>query len=221
MKNMDHFSIDLETLGVRSSAAILSIGCQQFDADSGKLGATFYKEIEIDSALRVGSVNGDTLSWWVTQSKEAQRVFVRSNEKMALPTALLEFTTWMRTNSFAPIVWGNGATFDISILEHAYDHGCVGLKEAWHFTNIRDMRTLVDVAAFDKNNWPFPKDAVAHNALNDATRQAQIISAAWQKVRKGLGLTKAEVKRQELSEFEMKARTAKPLAPIVPEDDEL
>lgn len=221
MKNMDHFSIDLETLGVRSNAAILSIGVQQFNADTGKMGSTFYKEIEIDSALRSGAVSGDTLSWWVTQSKEAQRVFVRSNEKLALPTALLELTTWMRAESLAPIVWGNGATFDISILEHAYDHGCVGLKEAWHFTNIRDMRTLVDVAGFDKSSWPFPAGGIAHNALSDAQRQAQIIVAAWQKVRKALGLIKPEVKRQELSEHEMKARTSKPLAPIVPEDDEL
>ncbi len=210
MKNMDHFSIDLETLGVRCNAAILSIGVQQFDADTGKLGNTFYREIELNSALRSGAVNGDTLSWWVTQSKEAQRVFVRSNEKHALATALADLTTWMRAESYAPIVWGNGATFDIGILEYAYDHGCVGLKEPWHFMNIRDMRTLVDVADFNKASVPFTKGAVAHNALADATHQAQIIAAAWQKVRSAMG-----------GKADKKARTAPAAQPVVTEDDEL
>ncbi len=182
---MNDFSIDLETLGTRCTAPILSIGVQQFDIDTGKLGGTLYLEVDIDSAIRSGRVQGDTLSWWVTKNKNAQRVFAKSEAKLHLATALAELTTWMRSKSFAPRVWGNGATFDISILEYAYDHGAVGLKEPWHFMNVRDLRTLVDAA---KTLADFDKSLVAsvgaaHNALDDATYQANIAHAAWAALR--------------------------------------
>lgn len=177
MKDMDDFSIYLETLGTRCTAPIISIGVQQFNRDTGKLGSTFYREIDIDSAIKSGRVQADTLAWWITQNKNAQRVFT-NKDKTHLATALQELTTWMRAESFAPKVWGNGATFDISILEYAYDHGCVGLREPWHFMAIRDIRTLLDVTGFDKTT--VPAVGVAHNALDDATYQAKVVIGAWQ-----------------------------------------
>ncbi len=180
---MDHFSIDLETLHTRYDAAILSIGCAQFDPMTGKIGLQFYREIDFDASIKHGAVSGSTLRWWSGQSDKARRIF-GTDGKVGLAQALDEFTTWMRARSMAPKVWGNGATFDITILEHAYAVGCVGLQPPWHFTNIRDMRTIVDVAGVDPGAWPFPKDGVAHNAAHDAKRQAEIIAACWQKIKK-------------------------------------
>lgn len=180
MRDMDDFSIDLEALGTRCTAPIITIGVQQFNRDTGKLGATFYKEVDIDSAIRAGRVQADTLAWWITQNKNAQRVFT-NKEKVHIATALQELTTWMRSMSFAPRAWGNGATFDIGILEYAYDHACVGLREAWHFTNIRDIRTLVEAADFDTHT--VPRVGTHHNALDDAIFQANVVHAAWRKVR--------------------------------------
>lgn len=178
---MNHFSIDLETLGTRCTAPILSIGVQQFDIDTGKLGATFYTEVDIDSAIRNGRVQADTLSWWVTQNNNAQRVFLPNADKRHLATALAGLGDWMRGKSMVPVVWGNGATFDISILEYAYDHGAVGLREPWHFMNVRDLRTLVDaaekIAGFDKRT--IERVGTHHNALDDALYQAKVASAAW------------------------------------------
>ena len=170
----DHFSIDLETLGTRYNAAILSIGVQQFDIDSGKLGETFYREIDIDSAIKAGKVTGSTLAWWAQQGEVAKRVF-GSNGKTPLSVALDELRTWMLKKATKPKVWGNGSSFDISILEHAYDHGAVGLKEPWQYTNIRDMRTIMDYLQAEMK----PKrEGTHHNALDDAKYQAQCISAA-------------------------------------------
>lgn len=179
---LDHCSIDLETLGTRYNAAIISIGVQQFNPDSGKLGATFYKEIDFDSAIKAGRPTGDTIRWWMTQDEKARRIFARSPEKVSVAQALDELATWMRGMAGAPKVWGNGAGFDITILEHAYDNGSVGLKEPWHFTNIRDMRTIVDAADLAPVDYPERK-GVHHNALDDAIFQAQVISLAWQKCR--------------------------------------
>lgn len=181
----DHFSIDLETLGTRYNAAVLSVGVVQFDPDTGKLGATFYREIDIDSAIKAGRVTGSTLAWWAKQTDKARRVFGPDN-KVTLATALDELATWLRGKAIAPKVWGNGATFDITILEHAYDHGCVGLTEAWHYTNVRDMRTMVEVAQLGDAEWP-KREGVHHNALDDATYQAKVISACRMKINKALG----------------------------------
>jgi exodeoxyribonuclease VIII len=208
-QNMNDFSIDLETLGTRCTAPILSIGVQQFDIDTGKLGATLYSEVDIDSAIRAGRVQADTLAWWVTQNKNAQRVFAHNDQKMHLATALAELTTWMRGKSMAPAVWGNGATFDIAILEYAYDHGAVGLKEPWHFMKVRDLRTLIDTAQrladFDKST--VLKVGVSHNALDDATYQAKLASAAWAALRKTAPVAKKAA-----------AKVAPP-APAADEDD--
>lgn len=178
---MDHFSIDLETLDNKFSSAIISIGVQQFDPDTGKLGGTFYKEIDIDSAIKSGTVSGSTLSSWASQSEKARRVFGKEN-KVPLATALDALATWMRGMSIAPKVWGNGATFDITILEHAYEKGGVGLKAPWNYTNIRDMRTIVDASNLTGTEWP-ARVGVHHNALDDAIYQAQMISLCWQRCR--------------------------------------
>lgn len=181
----DHFSIDLETLGKRYNAPVLSIGVVQFDPDTGKLGAEFYREIDVDSALKAGKASGSTLLWWMQQSEKARRIFSAEN-KVSLATALDELATWLRGKAMAPKVWGNGSIFDISILEYAYDNGCVGLQEAWHFTNVRDMRTSIEDAQLRNDEWP--KDVgTHHNALDDAKYQALVISACRMKINKALG----------------------------------
>lgn len=203
MMHFDHFSIDLETLDNRYSSAIISVGVQQFDPNTGKLGATFYREIDFDSASKAGTVSGSTLSWWMTQDIKAKRIFAKDDaKKVALATALDELRTWMSGLSPVPRVWGNGSSFDITILEHAYINGSVGLAPAWHFANIRDMRTIVEDAQLDGTEWP-KRVGVHHNALDDATYQAQVISYCRMKINKALhGEKKASqmVKRQVVAQ---------------------
>ena len=185
----DHISIDLETMGTQVGAPIISIGAIQFDPDTGKLGRSFYSVITPESAFREPfRVDPSTLCWWMTQSDAARRVFATRDDRQPLAVALDELATFCRSIG-TPKVWGNGATFDISLLEYAYKHGAVGQQPGWHFTNIRDMRTIVDLAGlYDEVEWPFPRTGVHHNALDDAAYQAQIISYCWQKLR---GLTNA------------------------------
>lgn len=176
-------SIDLETLGTRYNAPVLSIGACAFDRATGKTHDSFYVEVDFKSAVKAGLPNGDTIAWWMRQSHEAQQLFAasRAKEKYHLATALGMFGDWARSVSGGvPIVWGNGATFDISILEHAYDQ-VVGLQEPWGFINIRDMRTILDVCehvGIDARKGVEPI-GVAHNAKDDAIYQAKVIARAF------------------------------------------
>lgn len=194
----DHFAIDLETLGTRYNAAIVSIGVVQFNPETGALGREFYKEIDVQSAINSGSISGATLSWWMSDraGAKARRVFAEGSHKVSLAQALDELAAWFRNAAMAPRVWGNGATFDITILEHAYDHGCVGLKEPWHFTNIRDCRTILDVSNLDRADYP-ESTGTHHNALDDAKWQAMLISRCWRKCRGMPPIPKTQPKVQK------------------------
>lgn len=183
MEQVTDISIDLETLSTAQDAAILSIGATKFNRHTGEIGETFYIEVDIDDAMKYGSVSGSTLAWWMQQGDSAKRLFRDAgadvdNLKWSLYHALHQLHTFIDENYGGVCVWGNGATFDISILEHAYSG--VGFKEPWAFWNIRDLRTLVDAASelgFDKGAIQFA--GTAHNAKDDAIHQAKIAIAAW------------------------------------------
>jgi hypothetical protein len=185
----DDISIDIETLGRRWDAPVISIGAVPFNWKTGAMAKVpYYAEVDIDSAIRAGKVNGSTLQWWMQQGEKARQIFDKDNQnKVSLATALDGLAVYMRQYPGAR-PWGNGATFDITILEYAYAHGGVGLRQPWHFYEIRDMRTIVEAADFDKTSWPFPRDGVAHNALSDAQYQASVIAACRQKIARALGL---------------------------------
>lgn len=176
---MNDISIDLETLSTRHDAAILSIGAVIFDRDTGEIGRRFYAEINISDAIKHGHVDASTLAWWISQGDAARGLFADTNDKVKLADALGALSDFV-TDAYGACVWGNGATFDITILEHAYVR--CGLTPPWQFWKIRDMRTLVETAwfaaQFDRNTIPFV--GTPHHALHDAEHQAKVISTSWQ-----------------------------------------
>lgn len=172
-------AIDCETLGTRWDAPILSIGAVAFDRKTGKLGQEFYQEIDFASACKSGRVDGNTVAWWMSQNSQARQIFHSQNSKFALATALQSFTSWGRALPGQIQPWGNGIMADIAWLEHAYDVGTVGLREPWHFRNVRDMRTIVDIYWHVRKTDPWKQvdtSGVAHNALDDARNQARVIA---------------------------------------------
>lgn len=159
--------IDLETFGNRMDSAIVSIGAVFFDPDTGEIGKEFYTAIDPDSACRYGRVTGSTVAWWLEQSEAARRAVVAG--KISLPDALANLAEFYSKNPKAP-VWGNGPTFDISILEHAYWRAH-DKPAPWAFWNVRDCRTIKELG--DAIGYRIPKLAgTAHNALDDARHQA-------------------------------------------------
>lgn len=171
-------SIDLETLGTAHDAPIIALGAVLFNRDTGVHEDEFYCRIDWQSNLDAGRIpSASTLQWWLGQSDAARGELLKTADS-SLNKALVSFNFWM-TRSRDLYVWGNGATFDVGILEHAY---ATVLKQPapWKYRNVRDMRTLVDVATacrFDVKS--VPPVGVAHSAIDDARYQADVISAAW------------------------------------------
>jgi len=126
--------IDLETMGNKPNAPIVSIGAVFFDPSTGELGPEFYRVVSLKSAIAGGAVpDPETIIWWMQQSEEA---------RMAICDKL---NTFILNNSDIDKVqvWGNGATFDNVILRASYDRELIPCM--WKFWNDRDVRTIVEL----------------------------------------------------------------------------
>lgn len=186
---MKHVMIDLETLSDRFDSPIIAIGATEFDIDSGVLGETFYAGISVADALNYGKPKGETIVWWMKQSDAARQAAIAGTQD--LRSALGDFEQWLaQFDDFSP--WGNGASFDITILEHAYWR-CFGRPAPWKFWNIRDCRTIKMIG--EKIGVAVPKmtGGVAHNALDDAIHQAKWVSAIYQKIGLKAGWSSEEI----------------------------
>lgn len=179
---MNHVMIDLETLGTTCDAPIVAIGAVQFDPAAGKTGENFYRRIDWDSAIKSRRVSGDTLKWWMKQPDGARMEIVKNG--VSMDSALTEFSTYLSSLPVAGAghqVWGNGATFDISMLEHAYTQ--YKIHTPWKFWNVRDCRTIEELAKGLLDKKDIPRAGTHHNALDDALYQCAYVSAMWQALR--------------------------------------
>ena len=178
---MNHVMIDLETLGTKQSSAFISIGACQFNPNSGEIGETFYANIDWDDALRSRAATGSTLKWWLRQSKEAiDRVCAPGKP---LKEVLGAFGKWFRKDGVERCPWGSGACFDIGMLENAYEQ-LFGVTP-WNHWAVRDVRTIVDLAAGIVSRDSVPFEGTQHDALADAVHQAKYVSAMWKCLRGG------------------------------------
>ena len=161
---------DLETLGTTPETPVVSLGAVFFDIATKTIGPTFYMIMEIDEQLSRGRrPTGSTLKWWFTQTDAAKRVF---HEKAQPTKVVLEtFALWYKSQySKGAFIWGNGSTFDISILENMYRD--YGLPIPWGYNKVMDLRTF---KRFEAGGAQIPNTGVAHNALDDAIAQAQYV----------------------------------------------
>ena len=175
---MKHCMIDLETVGQSPRAGILSLAAVFFVPETGELGNTFFAKINPIDSFKFGEADGSTFKWWMTQSNHARIVAVEGTAGLSI--SLGQFSTFLSACPQEDLrVWGNGATFDLTILEHAYD--TLQISRPWTFRAHRDVRTVKDIA---EDLFKMPSKPIdAHNALVDAVFQAKWVSTAWQALR--------------------------------------
>lgn len=184
-KVFDHVMLDLETMGNKSNSAIVSIGAVEFDIETGETGREFYKVVDLQSCLDAGLiVNGSTVMWWLQQDKAARELVLQESMEIAL--VLFHLDRWFSECIQGFKIWGNGARFDIGILEDAYVKA--GYKEMpWGFRGERDLRTLVAFAPEIKtlvvDEWT-KKGAVIHDPIVDCKIQIDYATRIWNRMMK-------------------------------------
>jgi DNA polymerase III epsilon subunit-like protein len=154
--------VDLETMDSAGTAAITAIGAVSFDFN-GSIISEFYVKVDLQSSMDAGcTVSGATINWWLTQNEQARTEM--ATKGIPLSRALDQFSEWLPKGTK---LWGNGASFDNTILSHAYKS--TGKEQPWKFWDDRCYRTI-------KNLYPsitLERQGTYHHALHDAKTQAE------------------------------------------------
>jgi possible endodeoxyribonuclease len=177
--------MDIETTGVRPGCRVLSIGLAVFYVVNGECTIGNTTTIYPDLTEQVGIDDPSTLQWWSTQSPEARNVFADNHiNGVSVGKAFELFKEFIQNavdwhkslNDGAEkvnvCIWGNGATFDNSIVQHMFE--AKGYPVPWNTFGDRCYRT-----AFNMLGRPsFTRDGTHHNALDDAIYQARCLTSA-------------------------------------------
>lgn len=182
---MKHIMIDLETLGTNDCAPVLAIGATFFNPATGEMGADFYETIDLVTSVEAGAKpDMETFLWWLEQSEQARSALI--NASLSISEVLRRFAHFCKRyendydETYEIQVWGNGATFDLTILKNAYRS--IGREAPWQFWAERDVRTVVEMGRDIANINPKATtwlDGIRHNALHDARFQATYVSVIW------------------------------------------
>lgn len=164
-----HIMTDIETLSTRPGAVVLSVALVRFKDE-----AAAQVNIRRDEQEAAGlHVDPATLAWWDKQDPAA----VIAATQGAVPVRqalqwLCDWTAWAAPDGDF-LLWCHGATFDWPIVAEVFR--VYGMPCPWPFWNVRDTRTLYDLAGIDLRNYAVPPP---HVALNDAIAQMRAANAA-------------------------------------------
>lgn len=180
MKNLGHLMLDLETMGNKVTAPIVSIGAVEFDIKTGETGREFYRLINLQSSLDLGTKpQGDTILWWLQQSENARKKLYE-NKGINIRQAMFEYNEFVKTLGVKDLcIWGNSNRFDIGII--AYTMDLLKMEYAWKYALERDVRTLVSFAPQYKTEEIFK--GVLHNPIDDCKYQIKYCSTIYNKIK--------------------------------------
>lgn len=167
--------IDIETLGTRSTSAIVQIGACYFSRRTGQIGKTFSMNVIRHDHYIDFTTDKSTLDWWNAQSSEAKEAVFNNGKD--IEKVLKELSFFLKNK--AKYLWSH-ATFDIPIICHAYD--ICGMKIPVHYRQMRDIRTLLDLAGIGHSN--LKREGIHHNALDDCKFQVQYCVEAFKALSK-------------------------------------
>lgn len=169
---MTHIMLDIETLSTRPGAVILAAAFVRF---SDEASMTLNLSIPDQQALGL-EIDEQTYNWWCDQeAKHPGAWAAATSNPQPLAVALPYIAQWLAwaTPEGNPLIWCHGATFDAPLLGEVFRRA--GVPCPWLFWNIRDTRTLYDLAGINNKDFAVPPP---HIALNDAVGQVRAANAA-------------------------------------------
>lgn len=176
--------IDLETLGVRTSSAFISVGMVDFDLDTCEVDydSKYYANVSWDDALKERTYDVSTLKFWLTQSEDASKILLKNAKPLDMVGMEIHEQFTMKGNVYD--VWSNGATVDIPILEDYFSNR--NAPNLWDHWNIRDVRTMsmIGMSQFGYSLSHKEFKGIKHNALDDAIHQAEYVCEVMAMIKK-------------------------------------
>lgn len=174
---MNSLMIDVETLGIRPSSVILSVGLVVFHETLPITDDLI--TLDLNWQLAFGrTVDADTQKWWATQSVEAQ-VSAFNTTSRSDARQLRNHIAVVMEHYDIKEVWAHSPSFDLVLLKDYFDSmPTKGAASPWDFRQERDTRTLFALAGGKLGDFGTTRTGTAHNALEDARFQAKEVIAA-------------------------------------------
>lgn len=173
--------LDLETMGIEESAAILEIALYPFELDGTPTGIEpFHQSIDLTGCLLEGmTVDKKTQQWWMNQDPKAKWE-LRHAEKADIRSAIRESHAWLSDlcRKYEVHLWCRGLNFDVPKYER-----CVRMlleeELPYDWWNLEDARTYAHI--FDVHNADIEFEGIRHTAAADCRHQIRIVQEAWQR----------------------------------------
>lgn len=194
---MREIMVDLETLDVKNSAVVLSIGAvvwQTVGTESiitGEKGLTaiivnrFYRTLRIDEQVNKGrTVSLDTIKFWMDADPTArEEAFIENAFRLDVETALDQFHKFAVNYADANAFWAKPATFDFPIWEDLAD-GFSG-EVPWRYNQVYCVRTAIKEASYSASGHDYSHiSGVPHTPVYDCEAQIDLLTAARVKARR-------------------------------------
>lgn len=173
--------IDLETLAVPEDlpagmlVEVVEIGAVKFGPDG------IEDDIHLFPREGNGLCSAGTVSWWMKQPHVPKWLDVRMDAEC--PEALPSMAECLKKlaafiGGYNSVVWSKGG-FDLKILG---DHFSANqLARPWQYYSCRDLRTLMKDCGVAQ-----PYETVAHDALEDAKAQVELLRTCRRVIAPGL-----------------------------------
>jgi exodeoxyribonuclease VIII len=167
--------LDIETIGKSPYAPILSVGAVAFTKSVIIDQKEWY--LDVDQQIAQGrKVDFSTLSWWMLKTDEKAKNIFKEKFRTSIGFFCGEFNQFVRAKCGDDFtVWGNGASFDIPIIETLLGKN-TGQEPPWKFWKIRCYRTLKNMHKLEEFS-----EGTKHSALDDALNQAKALQAFFTK----------------------------------------
>jgi len=169
--------LDIETLGTRPNAVILTIGAIKFSPYNMELPTkAIYLRPDVEAQVALGrNIDEDTVRWWETQEETVREEALSEDNRDTLDYCADEINRFfVGTDKF----WAQGPAFDYIILEDWFRS--IVRPTPWQYWQVMDSRTL-----FGVHGDPRIKNKEGlHNALEDCVSQAQGVQQVYKEIGK-------------------------------------
>lgn len=187
--------VDVETLSLRSDAAIIQIAAVPFymDKSHAKVFSDFSVDVNPSSEAMYGfSFDASTIEWW-SKNEPANEYFKEDHKAYSIKKALTDFTAqltlWKDVASADELmIWCQCTDFDITVLRNAYRKVFGSEKDIpWNYRNVRDARTyFLEAARLFASDVENPyelikTDDTQHLAINDCKWSIEAVQWAYDK----------------------------------------
>jgi len=190
-----HFVIDLETLGLRENAVVLSLGAVVFTFKhywtiEHLRQQSFYCKFNVDEQIALKrEIDESTLEFWAKQDSETIEMNVKpSNQDVSLKDGLTQFSKFLKQSQYdweTSFLWARGKSFDFPKIESLYN--CAEIKLPFNSKKQRDIWTYVDclTGSIDgqyklQNQYEGQCELIKHHALSDCLFDVLVMNEIFQ-----------------------------------------